>query len=413
MKTTLFLGIGGAGMKGLAYLLRESGEQVIGFDDNPRNSEITMSEATDALSHVDRFVHTDAASPSHPLRVAAREKGIAEIPYQKGIGEFSRAYTTIAVTGTHGKSSTTAFLAHICMMGGLDPSVLVGASLNTLRGKHAHLGKSNLLIVEADEYRRHFLELSPAHIIITTIDFDHPDAFSSLEDVERAYEEFATKLQSNGFLFIPEAEHAAHPNIQFPMNTKTISNTSISDIVVPLPGEHMRMNAALAIALAELLGVPRNAAISALRSFPGLGRRFELIGNVHGCDIRSDYAHHPAEITAAISGAREAYPNATITAVFEAHMPLRLRTFFAEFVSSLAHADEVIIVPPFAPAGRDEDAADDALKVRDALLAQKVSATFTEEKTEFLSTLQPNSVALLLSAGALDTAVRDALQKRT
>src|SRR3989344_9051790 len=195
MKTSIFLGVGGAGMKGLAYLLRESGETVIGYDNNADASEVSLEEAVAALSTVDRLVYTDAAVATHPLREAALKINVPQTPYQEALGEFSQQYTTIAITGTHGKSSTTAFLAHILIEAGFDPSVLVGASMPSLEGKNAQLGKGKYFIVEADEYRKHFLELSPSHIIITTIDFDHPDAFSSLHDVEKAYEEFLTKLQ--------------------------------------------------------------------------------------------------------------------------------------------------------------------------------------------------------------------------
>jgi UDP-N-acetylmuramate--alanine ligase len=409
MKTSVFLGIGGAGMKGLAYLLRESRENVIGFDNNSELSDVSLEEAVEALSTADRLVYTDAAISTHPLREAALEASITQVPYQEALGDFSRQYTTIAITGTHGKSSTTAFLAHICIQAGLDPSVLVGASMPSLRGHHAQLGKSKYFIVEADEYRKHFLELSPVHIVITTIDFDHPDAFSSIQDVEKAYEEFMQKLPMNGLVVLPEKEKLAHPTMSFPANTISLSEKATASIEVSLPGQHMRMNAALAVTIAESLGVPKQIAIDSLRSFPGLSRRFELLGTANGCDIRSDYGHHPAEIAATITGAREVYPDSHITAVFEAHMPLRLHTFFDDFVSALATADEVVIVPPFVPAGRDTTATEDALQLQEKLLAAGKKATYSENPTDFLSHLSKNTIILLFSAGSLDSIVRKSL----
>ncbi|MEK7498999.1 MAG: Mur ligase family protein, partial [Patescibacteria group bacterium] len=189
MKTSVFLGVGGSGMRGLAYLLREQGEKIVGFDDAPGLSELSLEQALKEVSTANRLVYSDAALESHALRVEAKRIGIPQIPYQQALGAFAHNYQTIAITGTHGKSSTTAFLAHICIQTGLDPVVLVGANMESLRGKHAQYGKGKYFIVEADEYRNHFLELFPAHAIITTIDFDHPDSFSSLQDTEKAYQE--------------------------------------------------------------------------------------------------------------------------------------------------------------------------------------------------------------------------------
>lgn len=411
MKTSVFLGVGGAGMKGLAFLLRGSGETVFGFDDDSENTEISLEEARANLSRADQLIYTDAALETHPLRIVARQANIPELPYQKALGEFSKKYTTIAITGTHGKSSTTAFLAHICIEAGLDPSVLIGASMETLPGKHAKLGQGDYFIVEADEYRKHFLELTPAHIIITTIDFDHPDAFSSLQEVEKAYEEFMGKLSPDGTVTIPEHEKMTHPNMQFPKHVIAVQKQASNNIHVTLPGDHMKMNAALAVALAETLGVSRESAIRSLTTFPGLARRFELLGAYNNCDIRSDYGHHPTEITATLAGARKIYPTKHIVAVFEAHMPLRLKTFFNDFVDALSHADEIAIVQPFAPTGRSSSAQEDALRLQEELLRREKQAIFYKNNTDFLDSMKENSVAVLFSAGSLDLAVRKSVKK--
>ncbi|MDA1169106.1 MAG: Mur ligase family protein [bacterium] len=411
MKTSLFLGVGGSGMRGLAYLLRQQGEQISGFDDAPGASEISLEEAQKELPRADRLVYSDAAQENHPLRIEAKRAGIREVPYQKALGEFSCDYQTIAITGTHGKSSTTAFLAHICIEAMLDPVVLVGANMESLRGKHAQFGQGKYFIVEADEYRNHFLELFPAHSIITTIDFDHPDSFSSLQDTEKAYQKFISHLAPDGLLVIPEHEKMRHPSIVFPQQTTTVSDKDIIDIQTSLPGKHMRMNGALAVKLAEKIGIPRANAIASLKTFPGLSRRFELLGTYNGCDIRSDYGHHPAEISTTIEGAREVYPTARIVAVFEAHMPLRLRTFYSDFVNALSLADEIVIVPPFAPTGRDDNGVDDAIQLKNDLLRAGKPAQYTEDSTEFLHHLQSDSIALLFSAGALDATVRNFVKK--
>lgn len=424
MKTSIFLGIGGSGMKGLAHLLQESGEAIIGFDDNPKLSLVPYADALTALPTADRLVYSDAVNADHPLRIAAENQGVQQMPYHVALGEFSKQYKTIAITGTHGKSSTTAFLAHILTEAKMDPTILVGASLPWLQGNHSKLGGGEYFIVEADEYRKHFLELSPHHAIITSIDFDHPDAFSSIEDVEKAYEEFLSKLSPDGFLAIPETEKDAHPNISWPEEERiiTIASTHTEGITVPLPGNHMRMNAALAVAIAEKLGVHRASAITSLQSFPGLSRRFELLGRLGMCDIRSDYGHHPAELAATITGAREVYPDSFIVAVFEPHMPLRLQTFFAEFASALSSADAVIITEPFVPEGRDHEKSDDALLLHKKLTEQGKKSLYVQQGENMakelidaiLSLTKPvlqQSAAIIFSAGALDSKIRKSVKK--
>ncbi len=419
MTTSLCIGINGSGMRGLAYLLEQQGEKIIGYDDNQSNSSCSLDEALAALPTADRVIYSDAVPEDHQLRIQAQQHGIRALPYQKALGEFAALYTTIAITGTHGKSSTTAFLAHIAIEHGIDPTVLVGANMPTLPGKHARLGGSQYFIVEADEYRRHFLELTPAHILITSIDFDHPDSFSSLEDTEKAYTEFIARLQPSGKVITPQDVQEQHPNVVWPSDTIAISEHGLRDISVLLPGIHMQMNAALACEAAVLLGIDRAAAQKSLLTFPGLGRRFELLGTYEGVEIRSDYGHHPTEIAATIAGARIAEPNAHIIAIFEAHMPLRLHTFFNEFADALATADSVIIVPPFVPAGRDTtDAMQDALRLRDCLTARHKQVAYIEELSELASAIQEHQktspeprIAIGFSAGLLDEELRKTVNK--
>lgn len=415
----IFLGIGGSGMRGLAYLLEQQGEIITGYDDNPNNTKCSFNEALVALSNADLLVYTDAAREDHPLRIAARDSGISEIPYQRALGELSKGFTTIAVTGTHGKSSTTAFLAHIAIQAGLDPTVLVGANMPTLPGGHARLGKGKYFIVEADEYRRHFLELQPAHIIITCVDFDHPDAFTSLADTERAYSEFISTMQPNGSVITPLQEQKAHPAISWPSNIVSVSEEEAEGILAPIPGKHMQMNAALACTAAEILGISINNAQEELKSFPGLSRRFELLGTYNGIEVRSDYGHHPAEIAATIKGARHAYPEHHLIAIFEAHMPLRLHTFLQDFANALMLADSVIIVPPFVPAGRDsENTNKDVVYLVQALTDTKKAVVYINNISQLLPALaaqtqgiEKHSIAIGFSAGILDNYLRKSVKE--
>lgn len=415
----IFLGIGGSGMRGLAYLLAQRGETIIGYDDNPTATTCSLDDAVSALRGADRLVYTDAALENHPLRIEARTMGVRCVAYQKALGEFSSGYTTIAITGTHGKSSTTAFLSHILIENGVDPTVLIGAHMPTLAGEHAQKGASKYFIVEADEYRRHFLELAPAHIIITSIDFDHPDAFSSLEDTRLAYSEFIARLQPGGHVIVPEQEQQSNPSVAWPTATTIVTEDATKNISVPLPGKHMQMNAALACEAARLLGVSPEKARGALQTFPGLFRRFELLGIYKGVEIRSDYGHHPTEIAATITGARTAQPDSHIIAIFEAHMPLRLHTFLNDFVQSLSNADSVLVVPPFVPAGRDsEKATEDAIRLTQEITNGGIMARYVEDTDALFDAIaqeQKNAsrpiLAIGFSAGTLDSQLRKIVKK--
>ncbi len=407
MNRVLFLGAGGTGMQGLAYLFREKGDAVLLTDDNPEFPGLSQEEAAAHLQDISLMVYTDAAPETHELRRLAREKSVRQIPYHEALGEFSRAYTTIAVTGTHGKSSTTAFLAHMCIEAGIDPTVLVGARMPSLPGGHARLGKSKYFIVEADEYRQHFLPLAPAHAIITSIDFDHPDAFTSLVDVELAYSEFLARVASGGTVAVPRHEYENHPGISWPHGTDPVELT----LAAPLPGAHMAVNAGLAARIAAVIGIPQEQARVSLQTFPGLERRFEYIGTVRGCDIRSDYGHHPAELRATISGARTAYPGKRLAVLFEAHMPLRLRTFFDEFAAALSLADSIAITPPFAPAGRDESGREDARRLVNTLKNEGKDAQYVEDVDAYLSQGLSADILLFFSAGPLDSLIRKTVKK--
>lgn len=411
-RTVFMLGIGGTGMRGLAKLLHGQGKKIIGSDrqydliknwEDMKNYEIfsepanTPGESSSMTlagesARPDVLIHTDAAERNHPLIKAAQAKGIPVLAYQEALGEFSQAFQTIAVTGTHGKSSTTSFLAHILIEAGKDPNVLIGAPVPAWGGGGGRAGKSNLFIVEADEYREHFLTLSPAHAIIVSVDFDHPDYFKSLHDVEQAYERFRTKVA--GSIFTPE----------------DVTVEDLADMPAPLPGDHMKKNAALAVKMAGILGVSRENAIAALKTFPGLGRRFEKLGMIGKMELYSDYGHHPKEIEATLKAARSKYQAARILALFEAHTLERLKTFFNDYAAALSLADGILLVPVFIPAGREHESAEAREKLQELQGTLKAPAWRLEKWEDLKPALVELSaefdVALAFTAGVLDARLR-------
>lgn len=405
-KTVFMLGIGGTGMRGLATLLAGRGKTIVGSDqqydvikDWPdlKDFEIVPEDlvaTSDVVTRADVLIYTDAAEPTHPLIAKAKEQGIPVLPYQVALGELSKEFTTIAVTGTHGKSSTTAFLAHILIETGKDPTVLVGAPIPAWGGG-ARVGRSDLFVVEADEYREHFLTLTPAHAIIVSVDFDHPDYFKSLEHVKEAYERFK-KLVAGAIL-----------------TSEDLAAEDFVNVPAPLPGTHMQQNAALAIKMAGILGVPREQATAALKTFPGMGRRFEKLGVIGSMEIYTDYGHHPREIEVTIAAARSSPAYAgrkRLLVVFEAHTLERLKVFFENFREVLSRADGVLLVPVFIPAGREHESAE-ALQKLQALQAELPKNTWRIDDygdlPGKLNELSTNfDVAFAFTAGRLDAELR-------
>lgn len=411
-KTIFFHGIGGTGMRGLAWLLYEQGRKIRGTDTNlpidlPRTwSSAPEKNAASLLDECDVYIHSDAVPPEHVLYIKAETRGLRMYSYQDALGAFASDFQTVAVAGTHGKSSTTAFLAHILITAGKDPSVLVGASVPTWPGKHARAGGSNLFIVEADEYRDHFLTLKPSGAVITSMEYDHPDYFDSMEDIVSSFQNFINLLPEDGTLVVPRT--VENSELTLPPHAHVVSTADAPQ--APLPGVHMQQNATLAIAMAQQLGVAKQEALMALQTFPGLHRRFEIIGTIDGTVFISDYAHHPTEIAVTLAAARNQYPRRRIGVLFEPHTVERLRFFGGEFADELAKADGVLLYPPFIPTGRGSTA-NQALKALQTKLQASGRPLRTlharEELPEALTyAIGEYQVILACSAGILDADMR-------
>lgn len=425
-KRIFFIGLGGTGMRGLAYLLHKQGKEILGTDtnfealaaQNPHQYRITPEDSTpDILADADLVIYSDAVATKHPARVYASTHQLPQQSYQAALGELSRMYTTIAVTGTHGKSSTTALLAHILHSSGIDASVALGAAMPAWNNEHAYVGTAPYLVLEADEYRDHFLSLQPAHAIITSIDFDHPDYFESLEATRESYQKFINLVSPQGSILTTPKVHASNQELSWPPRTKVIDTQDIPDIP-KLPGTHMQQNAALAAAAAESIGIPRQTAIAALASFPGLGRRLETIGEWQGMHVISDYGHHPAEIAATIAAERQVHADAKIIVLVEPHTDARLQKFLGQFVDVLQSApvNGVMICPTFYVKGREAKPVNSSEKLYAELKSVAAFPTHLLEDysklPEQLTKLSRNyTVLVAFTAGALDGILRDLVQK--
>lgn len=416
-----FVGIGGIGMSALARLYLHEGATVSGSDavesENTKKLETegaTVSydqkgeNITDGMSLV---VYTEAMPHSHPELEAARAKGIKTINYFEALGEIANEYYLIAVAGTHGKTTTTAMLADILEEASFDPSVVVG-SLRSKTGSNYRAGKSKYFVVEACEYKRDFLTLRPDVLVITNLEHEHVDYYKDLEDVQSAFAELAQRVPKDGAIIAATTDLKVKPILKH-VKARVVDYRMELPQVLSLkqPGLYNRMNAAAARATALFLGIEKDDIVRALDIFAGTQRRFEYKGDVNGSHVYDDYAHHPTEIVAAISGARELYPTKKLVVVWEGHTYSRVSELFDEFVSALSGADRVIVVPIYA--AREENVSGvSGEDVVEKLIAESVSAQYfhTLEAAALTVTEQVGNdwVVLIMGAGKV-TAVADML----
>lgn len=369
-----FTGIKGSGMSSLAQILFDAGEQVQGsdvdtyyFTEQPlrdRGIEILTFDENNMTQGL-TVIAGNAFSDDHPELVRARELGLEVIRYHKFLGEYSNRYTSIAITGAHGKTSTTGLMSHV--VGGYMPtSFLIGDGTGS--------GKSDAsyFVMEACEYRRHFLAYHPDYAVMTNIDFDHPDYFSDIEDVYSAFQELAhqvkkaiiacgddeqlQKIQANVpviyYGFGQENDFAARNIVKTTEGTEFdvyVRNEFYSKFFIPLFGDHTVLNSLAVISLCHYEGVPANLIQERLLTYSGVKRRFTetKIGNAVLVD---DYAHHPTEIAATLQSARQKYPEREVVAIFQPHTFSRTKAFLQNFADSLNPADAVYLCDIFGSA---------------------------------------------------------------
>lgn len=374
------IGIKGAGMSALALLLNDLGYEVVGYDDASehrftedklleRNIKI-YSEENDELNEDTIVVFSSAIRSDHRELVKAREMDLRIYEYHEMLGKLTKKYDTICISGCHGKTTTTAMLSHIMeSLGGTN--YIIGDG----RG-HADL-KNNRFILEACEYRRHFLEYEPDYVIVTNIELDHMDYFKDIDDIISAYQEFANKANKmaiicgdNPYTHVLELNKPVYyygleddndiqaRSVEY-RNDGTSFDVFIEDeyyghFDLPLFGKHMLLNALAAIGVCHYERLDAKEVSKSLKTFTGAERRFKetVIGNNV---IIDDYAHHPTEVAVTIKSARQKYPDKQVIAVFKAHTFSRVRDFKDEFVRALNLADKAYVMDINYDRERKED----------------------------------------------------------
>ncbi len=433
-----FIGIGGISMSGLAAVLLKRGFTVSGSDS--RQSTLTdwlaglgakisfPQSASNVTDDIDAVVYTAAIHPDNPEFIAVREKGIPMLSRAELLGQMMENYPrSVAVSGTHGKTTTTSMLAHIMMAADFDPTVSVGGILPSIGG-NIRIGSSEYFLTEACEYTNSFLELTPKYGLILNIDADHLDFFRDLDDIRHSFRLFAEKIPADGALVI----YAEIPGLDYlieglPCKVVTFGSGSgdyhaenirydgigcgnfdlfcgdalLGHFTLKVPGEHNIANAAAAIACGDLLGVPAEQMIRGLNDFTGTDRRFQKKGEIGGVTIIDDYAHHPTEIRATLKAAKN-YPSKRVWCVFQPHTYSRTKALLDEFADALSCADKIVLAKIYA--ARETD----TLGVSSETLRQKLEEkgkeawyfpTFDEIETFLLENLEPGDLLITMGAG--------------
>jgi len=373
IKKIHFVGIGGIGMSGIAEIMLNRGFEISGSDMNESaNTErlrdlgikISIGHSAANVTNCDVLVYSSAVNTENPEVKAAIEKNIPVIKRSEMLAETMRMKYGIGIAGTHGKTTTTSMVGLVLTEAGIDPTIIVGGKLSGLGGTNARLGNSDYIVVEADEFDRTFLSLTPSIAAITTLESEHLDTYKDLNDIKGAFVQFANKVPFFGFVVLCLDEPALQ-DIMPLINKKIITygltqqadvratdithdqfetsytlvykGEELGRITLNIPGTHNVKNSLVAVTIAKELGVEFDVIKKALESFTGVYRRFETKYK-NDILVVDDYAHHPTEISATLSGIRKGWKRRLI-AVFQPHLYSRTRDFYAEFGRAFLDSD--------------------------------------------------------------------------
>ncbi|HEV7216262.1 MAG TPA: UDP-N-acetylmuramate--L-alanine ligase [Chloroflexota bacterium] len=439
-----FIGIGGVGQRSAAELLLAQGVEVTGSDvqDSPalvalaaRGAQIFVGHAAENLGAARLVVVSSAVPEGNPEIGEARRRGVevvknAELERRVGLGR-----RTLAVAGTHGKTTTTSMLAWIFSQAGVDPTFIVGGEVRNL-GVGGQAGRGPWFIVEADEYDRRFLSLDPWCAIVTSLEADHLDYYGSMEELVGAYRQFVARTPVAGRVILCADDAGARSLAAAATAPVQTYGTGVADwqaveieqapeatrfvvtehgqrrtrCTLRVPGLHNVRNALACFAAAAAAGISAEVTAAALAEFVGAGRRFELIGEAGGVTVINDYGHLPAEVRVTIASARQRYPGRRIWAVFQPHTYARTRLWMEEFAAACREADRSLVVGAYVPSGRESVQTDSETRE----LAARVGVPYLANRQELLPALLPqlrsSDVVLLIGAGDIYLAAEPLLQ---
>ncbi len=378
LKKVFFYGIGGIGISAIARMMLEQGKVVVGQDlKESENTEllrtlgagISIGQTLEAIpSDADLIVYSRAIEVLDRAFLASiKSLSIPSLVYPEMLGLVSKDTYTIAVSGSHGKTTTTGMVAHTLMKLDADPTVVIGSFLQGTKSNFIQ-GKSKYFVVEADEYHRAFLNLHPNVVLITNIDLDHVDYYKDLNDIKSAYKALVDNVPSNGCVICDPDNQDVKDVIRDAKCYIIDYKKELYERTLQIPGRHMQTDAALAYCVGRILGFEKEEIDQALSTFPGTWRRFEFKGRTTtGALVYDDYAHHPTEVRASLQAFREKFPKGEykLHVFFQPHLFSRTKALFQEFVDCFDGADKVVILPIFKAREIDDGSISSTLLVEE------------------------------------------------
>jgi UDP-N-acetylmuramate--alanine ligase len=423
-----FIGIGGIGVSALARYYLKKGAIISGSDlvdseivQELREEGIEIKIGAHKKENINQktnlVIYSPAVQFNNPELVQARKYKIKTLSYPQALGELTKKYFTIAVSGTHGKSTTTAMIALILIQAGFDPTVIIGTKLKEFKDSNFRMGKSNFLLIEADEWRAAFLNYWPRIIVLTNIEREHLDFYRNLNHILRTYQKYISHLPKKGILIankddknIKKTFSPIKERLCFFYSTKNKNNKDVKLLkkILKIPGDHNISNALAALTLARVLKIPDKISLKALSQYKGAWRRFEeknlRVGRIK-LKVVSDYGHHPTEIKTTIQAAKEKYPTKKIWLVFQPHQYQRTYYLFKDFVKTFKKLAiyKIIITDIFDVSGREEREIKkkvSAEKLVKSINKKKVIYLPKEEIVDYLKrTLREESLLIIMGAG--------------
>jgi len=440
IKRIHFIGVGGIGMSGIAELLVRNGYSVSGSD--LKESELCLQlqrigikifkgHEPQNIEGADLVVYSSAVNETNPEFAAAKQKEIPCIPRAEMLAELMRLKYGIAVAGAHGKTTTTSMIALALTQGGVDPTIVVGGRMDNFGGTNARLGSGDFMVVEADESDGSFNKLTPSIAVVTNMDREHMDHYETMAQLKKAFVSFLNKVPFYGLsvvcgddpylrMLLGKVTRRKKTYGFGKMNSYQITDYSpmaegsrfrvrvgkdLLDVKLKVPGKHNALNAVAALAVADELSVSRATTLEALYAYQGVQRRFQKRGELRGVSFIDDYAHHPTEISATLSAARERFPKSKIRVVFQPHRYSRTEDLFDQFSTCFRFCDAVAVTNIYAagetpiPGVTSENLADAISKSGHPLALHQEKPIQAVES--WLEQSEPGDIILTLGAGDL------------
>ncbi|MFC4768128.1 UDP-N-acetylmuramate--L-alanine ligase [Effusibacillus consociatus] len=438
-----FTGVKGSGMSSLAQIFKLKGHTVTGSDveESFFTDKLLAQAGIEALPfHADNVKDVDivcasaAYGSNHVELKEAAERGLPILTYPMLLGQLTKEHESILVAGTHGKTTTTGLIGSLLMNADFDPTIVVGSYIETIKN-NARFGSGRHLVVEACEYKRHFLHYEGKVMVVTNIDFDHPDYFQDIQDTFDAFQECASRLPEDGVLIVCgdnlarnlqgtcrvityglSEDNDVYAQKKGPGQFKVfVQGEYLGDMTTPLLGEHNIQNALAMVSVGLYYNIPFSVMQETLCGYVGVKRRLELKGHLNQHLVYDDYAHHPTEIRVTLHAVKENYPNANVVSIFQPHTYSRTKRLLSEFAQSFQAADWVVLTDIFA-SEREKEKLVDILDLVEETKKHHPRVTYIPKADliawlEEMSRVNDDHVFLTMGAGDIYKEGEKALQK--